>query len=65
MSAEQTFSIITIVKDDPITGVEYGTVRVPYRTLRPNEIDAYQKHLQAIKSKRMRAEKQKQKIKTL
>ena len=57
MSDEQTFSIVTIVKDDPITGVEYGTVRVPYRTLRPNEIDVYQKHLQAI----MRAEKQKQK----
>lgn len=62
MSDEATFSIVTIVKDDPITGgVEYGTVRVPYRTLRPSEIDVYQKHLQAIKSKRMRAEKQKQK----
>ena len=61
MSDESTFSIVTIVKDDPITGVEYGTVRVPYRTLHPSEIDVYQKHLQAIKSKRMRAEKQKQK----
>ena len=61
MSNESTFSIVTIVKDDPITGVEYGTVRVPYRTLRPDEIDVYQKHLHAIKSKRMRAEKQKQK----
>ena len=32
MSNESTFSIVTIVKDDPITGVEYGTANVPYKT---------------------------------
>jgi len=63
MSDEATFSIVTIVKDDPITGVEYGPVNVPYQTpaRAKTEFDVYQKHLQAIKSKRMRAEKQKQK----
>lgn len=61
MSNESTFSIVTIVKDDPITGVEYGTANVPYKTLHPTEIDTYQKRLHAIKSKRIRAEKQKQK----
>lgn len=54
MSDEATFSIVTIVKDDPITGVEYGPVNIPYQTpaQAKTEFDAYQKRLQALKSKR-------------
>ena len=61
MSDKNSFNIITIVKDDPITGVEYGPVEMPCKILSQHELDTRMQTLYAIKAKRMRAEKQKQK----
>ena len=56
--------VLTIIKDDRITGIEYGMVELPDKTVRHvNKTKAVQRYTQATIRNRMKSitERQKQK----
>ena len=52
---------VTIIEDDPITGVQYGPVEIQFSNVPKPEVIRRIKNIQAIKAKQIRAEKQKNK----
>lgn len=52
---------VTIIEDDPITGVKYGPVEIPFSNVPKPKVIRRIKNIQAIKAKQIRAEKQKNK----
>lgn len=52
---------VTIIEDDPITGVKYGPVEIPFSNVPKHEVIRRIKNIQAIKAKQIRTEKQKNK----
>ena len=47
---------VTIIEDDPITGVKYGPVEIPFSNVPKHEVIRRIKNIQAIKAKQIRAE---------